>query len=117
MDLWGLARSPLLGMPVPDYRPVGRLVARMAGGVSQGHELAVGWVAHYVTGIVFAAVLLAIAGPAWSEQPTLWLAMLFGVATVAVPFLVVQPAMGAGFAGSRTPRPWATRAQSLLTHA
>ena len=29
----------------------------------------------------------------------------------------MQPAMGAGIAGSRTPNPWATRARNLVTHA
>ena len=36
---------------------------------------------------------------------------------MAAPFLVTQPGMGAGFAGSRTPRPAAARLQSLATHA
>lgn len=33
-----------------------------------------------------------------------------------VPFLIMQPGMGAGLAGSRTAKPAATRLQSLLTH-
>jgi hypothetical protein len=42
--------------------------------------------------------------------------LLVGVATVAAPFLVMQPGMGAGIAASRTPRPGAARLQSLVTH-
>jgi hypothetical protein len=42
---------------------------------------------------------------------------MVGVGTVAAPFLLMQPAMGAGVAASRTPRPAAARLQSLITHA
>ena len=65
----------------------------------------------------FAAALLAICGIAWLRQPTLGPALLVGIGTVAAPFLLMQPGMGAGIAGSRTPRPAATRLQSLVTHA
>jgi Protein of unknown function (DUF2938) len=43
-------------------------------------------------------------------------ALLVGIGTVAAPFLLMQPGMGAGIAASRTPRPAAARVQSLLTH-
>jgi hypothetical protein len=40
-----------------------------------------------------------------------------GTVTVVMPFFVMQPAMGAGVAASRTPTPWINRLRSLLTHA
>ena len=40
-----------------------------------------------------------------------------GLATVVAPWFVMQPAMGAGIAGSRTPDPRATRLRNLGTHA
>jgi hypothetical protein len=43
--------------------------------------------------------------------------LLVGIGTVAAPFLLMQPGMGAGMAASRTPAPNAARLQSLLTHA
>ena len=52
----------------------------------------------------------------WARQPTLGPALLVGIGTVAAPFLVMQPGMGAGVAASRTPRPAAARLQSLVTH-
>jgi hypothetical protein len=42
--------------------------------------------------------------------------VIVGVTTVAAPLFIMQPAMGAGIAASRTPRPGAARAQSLITH-
>jgi hypothetical protein len=76
-----------------------------------------GWSIHYLTGIVFAAGLIYIVGFEWLRAPTLGPALLFGVGTVAVPFFVMQPGMGAGVAASRTPNPGAARMQSLITHA
>ena len=50
-------------------------------------------------------------------RPTLGPALAVGIGTVAAPFFLMQPGMGAGIAASRTPRPNAARLQSLLTHA
>jgi hypothetical protein len=127
MDLWGIARTRLLGVPAPDYGLVGRWMAYLARGRFRHDairkstpvrgEVAIGWTAHYAIGIAFAAVLLWIAGPEWIRHPTPGPALAVGIGTVLAPFLVMQPGMGAGIAARRTPRPWAARAQSLVTHA
>ena len=80
-------------------------------------ERALGWLFHYATGIAFAALLVAIQGVGWLRGPTLLPAVAVGVATVAAPWLVMQPAMGAGVASSRTPAPFRNRARSLANHA
>ena len=117
-DAWGLARKPLLGVPPPDYRPVGRWILRMASGrFASAGETAAGWAVHYLIGVLFAVAMVLAAGRDWLATPTILPALIFGVGTVAAPFLLLQPAMGLGFAGSRTARPWATRLQSLATHA
>ena len=79
-------------------------------------ERAIGWIAHYSIGIAFAALLLVLSGPQWLARPTPAAALVVGIGTVAAPFLVMQPGMGAGVAASRTPRPAAARLQSLVTH-
>jgi hypothetical protein len=127
MDLWGIARKPLLGVAPPNYGLVGRWLAYMPRGRFRHDAIAaapavrgerlIGWTAHYLTGIAFAALLPAIWGAAWIEHPTLWPALALGISTVAAPFLVMQPGMGAGIAASRTPRPASARLQSLITHA
>ena len=91
--------------------------AAIATSASVRAEVVIGWTAHYLIGIGFAALLPLLRGPAWFCQPTLVSALLVGIGTVAAPLLVMQPAMGAGIAGSRSPRPWATRLQSLVSHA
>lgn len=126
-DIWGLARRPLLGVPAPDYGLVGRWFGHMRHGRFRHDAIAkatpvpgerlIGWSAHYLTGIAFAALLVLVAGPGWLRAPTLVPALLVGIATVAAPFLLMQPGMGAGIAASRTPRPGQARLQSLITHA
>jgi hypothetical protein len=79
-------------------------------------EVLIGWTAHYAIGVAFAATLLVLSGPDWACYPTLGPALLVGVVSVAAPFLVMQPGMGAGIAASRTANPTAARFNSLLTH-
>lgn len=75
------------------------------------------WVAHYGTGIAFAVLLACIEGVAWLQEPSVLPAIALGVATVAVPLFVIQPAMGAGFASSKTPTPAANCMRSFINHA
>lgn len=127
MDIWGIARARLLRAPPMNYALVGRWLAYLPRGQFRHSpiaasppvpgELLIGWTAHYATGIAFAAMLLAIYGLDWACRPTIGPALIVGIASVAAPFLVMQPGMGAGIAASRTPNPAAARFQSLLTHA
>jgi hypothetical protein len=126
MDIWGLLRRPLLGMAAPDYRLVGRWIGHMVHGRFRHESIAsaaplprerlIGWTAHYLTGMVFATALVAIAGREWMLQPSIAPALIVGVGSLIAPFLLMQPAMGAGVAARRTPRPGQARLQSLLTH-
>jgi Protein of unknown function (DUF2938) len=127
MDIWTVARKRLLGIPSLDYGLVGRWLAYLARGrfrhgpiaaspPVQGERL-IGWTAHYLIGIAFAAMLLAIWGLDWACHPTIGPALIVGIGSVAAPFLVMQPGMGAGIAASRSPRPATARLHSLVTHA
>lgn len=126
-DLWTLARRRLWSVALPDYALVGRWIANMAHGrfrhaaiaaaPAQRGERAIGWITHYVIGIGLACLLPAIWGADWVRHPTLVAALLVGVGSVAAPFLLMQPAMGAGIAASRTPQPNAARRRSLVMHA
>jgi hypothetical protein len=127
MDAWMLFRSRVLRIPAQGYGLVGRWLAglargrfrheRIAASPAVRGELLIGWVAHYLIGIAFAGVLLALWGIDWARHPTLAPALIVGVGTALAPFLVMQPGMGAGFFASRTPRPNAARLQTLVTHA
>lgn len=126
MDLWSAVLRRRFGVPTLDYRLLGRWIGhmpqgqfaheRIADSVPVPFERPLGWAAHYSIGIAFAWLLLAIWGREWLDTPTLWPALAIGLGTIAAPWFVMQPAMGAGIAGSRTPDPTATRLRNLGTH-
>ena len=125
MDMW-MVLMKALGVPTLNFAFVGRWVGHACQGrfthSSIGHalpvrgEVALGWIAHYVTGVVFALVLVWVEGVAWLQAPTFVPALVLGVVTVAVPLLVIQPAMGAGFASSKTPTRGKNCLRSLINH-
>jgi len=125
MDVWLSLQQRMGGKPL-DFALVGRWVGNMRRGEFMHAaianappvrgERALGWLTHYLVGIAFAALLVAVAGPAWPRDPTLAPALLVGVATVVAPLFIMQPAMGAGFAASRTPQPAKSRLRSVVNH-
>ena len=125
MDMWMLLMKAL-GVPTLNFAYVGRWVGHACLGrlvhasIGQASfvrgEVALGWVAHYVTGVVFAITLVWVEGIAWLQPPTILPALILGVVTVAVPLLLIQPAMGAGFASSKTPAPGKNRLRSVINH-
>lgn len=80
-------------------------------------ELGLGWATHYLVGIAYAALLVGLQGAAWLERPTALPAVTFGVATVAAPWFVMQPAMGAGVLALKTPVPLKSGLRNLANHA
>ncbi len=126
LDLANWTRARLFGVPAPGYEMVGRWVAHMPAGTFRHASIAkasphpaetlLGWGLHYAIGVAFAAVLLAATGPDWAAAPTPGPALLTGALTVAMPFLVMQPAFGLGIAASATPAPWSARRRSLVNH-
>ena len=126
MDAW-LVLLARLGVPTSSFAMVGRWVGNMRrgqfahAGIAKAprirNELGLGWLTHYVIGIVYAALLVAVQGASWLEQPTFPPALAVGVATVAAPWFVMQPAMGSGFLASKTPSPLKNCLRSLANHA
>jgi hypothetical protein len=126
MDAWGLVLRRGFGIPTLDYALLGRWIGhmrrrrfahpRIAAAAPITGERPLGYAAHYGIGVAFAIVLLLVAGVDWARAPTIWPALAVGLGTIAAPWLVMQPGMGAGIAGSRTPSPRATRARNLATH-
>jgi len=121
-DLW-LGLLQMFGVPPADWALVGRWVAWMPRGVfvhrpiaatpSIRGELAIGWCFHYVVGIVYAALYLAMIRLVLASGPTLISALLFALALLVVPWLVMQPALGLGFFAARTPHPNVARIISI----
>lgn len=126
MDLWLLALQRA-GVPTMDFALLGRWVGHLFHGQFVhdairrappiAAELGLGWLTHYAVGIAFAALLLALKGSSWLDNPSLLPALAWGLATAAAPLFVMQPAMGAGIASSRTPTPLKNCLRSLANHA
>ena len=125
MDVWLLLLKKL-GVSTLNFAFIGRWVGhRLRGQVAHTAiakaapvrgELAWGWLTHYAVGVAFAGVLLSFQGAAWVHSPTLLPALAVGMGTVAAPLLVMQPAMGSGFAASRTVTPLKNCLRSLANH-
>ncbi|MGA0611921.1 DUF2938 domain-containing protein [Caldimonas sp. KR1-144] len=125
MDLW-LVLLKRLGVPTLDFALIGRWLGHGLGGkwthqaigraAPVRGELALGWLVHYAVGVAFAGVLVAAFGLEWAKAPTPLPALCVGIGTVAAPLLVLQPAMGAGFASSKTATPARNCLRSLINH-
>jgi hypothetical protein len=126
IDLWALLLRRGFNIPSLNYCLLGRWILHMPGGTfmhqsigaaaPKRHECAMGWAAHYGIGTAFALVFVLLVSTSWLDQPTLLPALGFGIVTVLIPFLIMQPSFGLGVAGSKTPRPWQARLKSLMTH-
>jgi hypothetical protein len=89
---------------------------RIANAAPVKGELLIGWCAHYSIGVTFAALLLSTFGLSWARSPSVLPALLIGVVTVLAPLLILQPALGAGIASSKTPTPLFNSMKSVVTH-
>ena len=81
------------------------------------HELRLGWIGHYVVGILYGVIFALIVGPGWLAAPTVLPALVFGLATVAFGWFLLQPGLGMGWAAARTPNPTRVRLLNLAGHA
>lgn len=125
-DLWGLFLKHAFKIAPSNFCLVGRWLRYMPEGIfrhsnigsvpQKSAECMVGWVAHYMIGIIFALTFLELVGRDWFQYPTLIPAIIFGILTVAAPFFIMQPAFGLGVAASLTPNPMQTRIRSLMNH-
>lgn len=125
MDLW-LLLLKRLHLPSLNFGFLGRWVgwifrgkfihASIAQSLAIRQEYALGWLAHYSVGILFSFSFVLIVGETWLLQPQFTSALIFGVITVLIPFFVMQPAMGAGIASTKTAQPLQNCLRSLMNH-
>jgi hypothetical protein len=125
MDGWAFLLRRF-GIPSLNLALLGRFIghlrqrqwrhASIAKATPVGGELLIGWCAHYSIGIAFAALLLSSFGLEWARSPSLPPALFVGIATVLAPWLILQPALGAGIASTKTATPVFNSMKSLVTH-
>ncbi|MDR7142136.1 DUF2938 domain-containing protein [Rhizobium sp. BE258] len=126
MDIWAIVLHRFFGQSAANWAPVGRWFYHLKNGnvfhdsianaAPYEHELALGWISHYVTGIVYGLALAIIMGPAWLAEPTFIPAWILGIVTVGAGWFLLQPGLGIGWAASKTPNPAKARAMNLIAH-
>ena len=88
IDLWALLLK-LLGVSSLNFAFLGRWLGHLFDGRWSHESIAkaepmrgdlwIGWFAHYSIGVTFAALLLAVNGLAWAQNPTLLPALIIGI--------------------------------------
>lgn len=126
-DLWALFLKHAFQIPPSNICLVGRWLRYIPEGTfkhsnivsvpQKGAECTVGWIAHYIIGVLFGVAFVAFVGNSWLQHPTLIPAIIFGMVTVLAPFVIMQPSFGLGFAASKTSNPTQARLRSLMNHA
>jgi len=80
-------------------------------------ESTIGWVVHYLIGMVYGLILFAFCKEAWLEQPTILPALLVVWVGLIAPFFIMMPGMGAGIAGANLANPFVARCKSFVGHS
>ena len=95
----------------------GRLIANQLSEQPEAkHETLVGWIVHYGVGIFYAYVF-AVLVQIQLIKPTIIDGLLFGIASVVVPWLFFMPALGIGILANRAPNPRLECALALMMHS
>jgi hypothetical protein len=125
-DLWGLFLKHAFKITPSNLCLVGRWLRYMPEGTfkhsnivsapRKSAECIVGWIAHYMIGITFAIIFVALVGNNWLQHPRLIPAIVFGGVTVLAPFFIMHPSFGLGFAASKMSNPTSARVRSLMNH-
>lgn len=121
IDLWLLLLGRA-GLPVTNWAMVGRWVGHLprgrlihtpiASSAPIAGERLLGWGFHYFIGIAYGLIYLLLV----DGRPHPGSAIAFGLATVLVPWLLLQPGLGLGLFARRVPQAARLRAISLSVH-
>ena len=126
-DLWQRIFQSFTSIPPSNWTLVGRW---FIGLISTGrlianqlseqpevkHETPVGWTVHYGVGIFYAYVF-AVLVQLELIKPTIIDGLLFGIASVVVPWLFFMPALGIGILANKAPNPHLECALALMMHS
>jgi hypothetical protein len=126
-DLWQRVFAIFTGIPPSNWAVVGRwllgvlsgagLVARdLAAQPPRPNEAAAGWALHYVVAVGY-AVIYVVLMQAGLLGAGLVDGLIFGLASVVVPWLFFMPALGNGMMARLTPNPPLACAVAVIMHA
>lgn len=126
IDLYAFLLAKVFKVPSLNFCLVGRwglglldgkfMHQNIAASPVKHFECVFGWCVHYFIGVLFSFLFILLVGIAWLEQPTLIAACIFGLASVSMPFFVMQPALGMGIMATKSANPFQARLKSSVTH-
>ena len=128
MDVWQRLVHRLGGLPPTNWMMVGRwLLTSVNTHKIFGHQLQkitpypnetmIGWVFHYLIGIVYVIAYIILWKDVGILTPTFLDGLILGVVSVVVPWFFFMPAMGAGVMGCKTQRPVVGCLSALGVHS
>lgn len=127
IDAWATFANRVLELPRTNWAMVGRWVGHVprgriahtpiAASAPIKYELLLGWIFHYLIGIVYAATYFSYVHAAQAGVPTLGSAFTFGLITILSPWFIMQPGLGLGICATKAPRPNLVRLQNLVIHS
>src|SRR5947209_18827629 len=104
LDLWQQALKAATGLPSGNWALVGRWFVEAGQGrifhdpiakaPAYPNEVAIGWTGHYAVGILYGVVYVGLIEDVLGLAPTIANGIVFGVASVVVPWFFFMPAMG-----------------------
>ena len=126
-DLWQRVFAIATGIPPSNWAMVGRwLLGLLAGGgliardlaarPARPNEAAAGWALHYIVAVGYAVLYAALMQAGWLRAGLVD-GLVFGLASVVVPWLFFMPALGNGVMARLTPNPPRACAVALVMHA
>ena len=126
LDVWQRILHAATGIPATNWGIVGRWFAHMPRGrfiheaigdaEPVANEAVIGWTLHYLIGVIYGFVYVGLIVFVLSGTPSLLNGFLFGLASVVIPWFVMQPALGVGIMGSKAPNPAVPRYTALVAH-
>ena len=126
LDIFSILLAAYCGTPKTEWRFIGRWFLLMRKGKFIHHhiaqsehargELFFGWFMHYMIGVGWSLLYFFWVYNILNSSPDLLSGSLFGIVTLVVPYMILQPALGHGFFAQKHPRPFAMPILSFLSH-
>jgi len=126
IDIWALALKSVFKLPTTNWAMVGRWVGHLhqgrfvhdsiANAVPIAQERMLGWLTHYVIGLLYGVAYLWLITDILMQTPDLISAVIFSLVLLVAPWFIMQPGLGLGVLAHRVPKPWLIRGITISVH-
>ena len=81
------------------------------------YENFMGWVFHYLVGLIYGVIFVVVIGEQWLSEPTFMPVWLYAIATISAGWFLLSPRLGLGMALANTENPFKGRFMGPLSHS